>query len=696
MGFTLSKEGKRKADVFWQTLPLIERQFYTHEFKTGDREDGWSMLFHELSGTDPELKVCPSSLNKDGNHCGSVLPYGETHVELADSDNGSFSGNLVRIEEVSRQYIVTQAPLNNTVAIFWQMVWEQHTVGIVMLCKCVEGDADVCAHYWPTMGGDSVIAGSLVVECINSDWSECFCISRLRLHNLEAGETFELLHFHYFAWSEFGGVPEDQHTFGEFLMVVRESGVMQPGVGPPIVHCATGTGRSGVFTLCDVALSWIKAARGVGTVDIGSLLSKLRLQRPGLVETSEELRFAYTTILNTACYGLNLGNSVNDLVRDMDNFTDSLIEEEISRLGSTWTKTSPKTNQTQLLSVHQSSLLLPDLEYLSSPGRPLDLGEFHVAPFVELAPEDRGIFLQPLPDTPVAAVEVGMVQPQLEIPAVADDKATASDLGEEMAGDSSEHTTDLPPETVSDQPTPQVTEQQEMPQQSAEEAAEMSEILTAPPENVGNEDQVESTEAAVNESAAIPSNTEQSAVGEDSASMASTVPECDPRLGEDTVIPPLNPDTRAADDQTELPQQMVVCQPDLACDSLPAEDTTTLHQASQLNRVVVAVVEASIEAGTDNNDSIVTESMTQLPQFPEVVVVEDASLPEPQCSGVEIVTETELPQPMQAEIMVVNITPMEENSPTLTQTKSGKRKKKKSWFKRLRKALFPCTRANRD
>ena len=88
--------------------------------------------------------------------------------------------------------------------------------------------------------------------------------------------------------------------------------------------------------------------------------------------------------------------------------------------------------------------------------------------------------------------------------------------------------------------------------------------------------------------------------------------------------------------------------------------------------------------------------MTQLPQFPQVVVVEDASLPEPQCGGVEIVTETELPQPMQAEIMVVNITPMEENSPTLTQTKSGKRKKKKSWFKRLRKALFPCTRANRD
>ena len=644
MGFTLSREGKRKADVFWLTLPLIESQFYAHEFKTGNREDGWSMLFHKLSGTDSELKVCPSSLDKDGNRCGGVLPYGETRVQLADSDNGSFSSSLVRIEEVSWQYIVTQAPLDNKVANFWQMVWEQHSVGIVMLCKCAEGDADVCAHYWPTMGGDPLLAGSLVVECINSDWSECFCVSRLRLHNLEAGETFELLHFHYFAWPEFGGVPEDPHTFGEFLMVVRESGVMQPGVGPPIVHCATGTGRSGVFTLCDVALSWIEGARGVGTVDIGSLLSKLRRQRLGLVETSEELRFAYTTILNTACYGLNLGRSVNDLVRDMDNFTDSFIEEEMSRLSSRWTNTSPKTNQTQLLSehsVHQSSLLLPDWEYPSSPGRPLDLGESHVAPFVELTPEDRGIFLPPLPDTPVAAVKVVMVQPQLEIPAVADDKTTARDSREEMAG---------------------------------------------------TEDQVESTEAAVDESAAKPSNAEQSAVGEDSASMASPVPECD-LLGKDTSVPPLDPDTRTAEDQTE---QMVVCQPDLACDSLPGEDNTTLHQASQLNRVVVAVVEASIEAGTDNDDGIVTESMTQLPQFPQVVVVEDVSLPEPQCGGVEIVTETELPQPMLAENVVVNVTPMEENSSTLTQTQSGKRKKKRSWFKRLRQALFPCTRANRD
>ena len=85
-------------------------------------------------------------------------------------------------------------------------------------------------------------------------------------------------------------------------------------------------------------------------------------------------------------------------------------------------------------------------------------------------------------------------------------------------------------------------------------------------------------------------NLQLSAAGEDSACIASTVPECD-LLGEDTAIPQLDPDTRAAEDQTELPQQMVVvCQPDLACDSLPAEDNTTLHQASRLNRAGVAVV----------------------------------------------------------------------------------------------------------
>lgn len=48
------------------------------------------------------------------------------------------------VQEVSRHYILTQGPMENTTD-HWQMVWEQQTVEIVMLCRCEEekGQSDV-------------------------------------------------------------------------------------------------------------------------------------------------------------------------------------------------------------------------------------------------------------------------------------------------------------------------------------------------------------------------------------------------------------------------------------------------------------------------------------------------------------------------------------------------------------------------
>ena len=662
----MSKEGKRKTDAFWFSLPLIERQFYAHEFKTGNRQDGWSMFFRELSDTAPQQRLA-------GNDC----------------VNTSINSSLIRMDEVSRSYIVTQAPSDSTVADFWQMVWEQHSVGIVMLCKCAEGDTDVCAHYWPTIGDDPLIAGSLVVECITSDWSECYCISRLKLYNLEAGETFELLHFLYFAWPEStGAVPSDPHSFAEFLMVVRESGIMQPGVGPPIIHCTTGTGRSGVFTLSDVALSWIEGARGMNTVDIGGLLSRLRQQRPGLVETSEELRFAYVTILNTAHYGLSLGRSIEDLVRDMDNFTESLIDEEIHQQSLRWVSASPTRNQPQLHSNHPTHhpqpLLLPDADYLSSPtsspSRQLDLGESHVAPFVELTPEDCGIFLQPLPVSSVLVEETHkaeVVQPHLELPAMAEDKATetAEDKATEMAQDKATETAQEKAITMAGE-------------KAAPKAEEKSTAVGEDKATVVAQDQ---TSAMAQEEAmamAQDKDTQGKATAPDSEEITATpteellqqqplatlaqdepqkeaeersVSERDPDTQENSAVPVTTQETL-----TTPPEN--VTSEDEAVSTETAADETTPHP---LNTESPAVDEHSASmTSSAGHESVSTEDTTSPPLDPAagvVVVVEEMFLPEPQ--------------------QVKLSTPTEE--------KSGKRKKRR-WFKRLGRTLFSCIRANRD
>jgi len=51
-------------------------------------------------------------------------------------------------------YIVTQGPLANTVADFWQMIWEQGCVVIVMLTRLQENGRQLCHRYWPEEGSE--------------------------------------------------------------------------------------------------------------------------------------------------------------------------------------------------------------------------------------------------------------------------------------------------------------------------------------------------------------------------------------------------------------------------------------------------------------------------------------------------------------------------------------------------------------
>ena len=69
----------------------------------------------------------------------------------------------------------------------------------------------------------------------------------------QTNERREVSHFQYVTWPDFG-VPSSPNTFLNFLMAVRHSGVLEEDVGPAIIHCSAGIGRSGTFCLVDSCL----------------------------------------------------------------------------------------------------------------------------------------------------------------------------------------------------------------------------------------------------------------------------------------------------------------------------------------------------------------------------------------------------------------------------------------------------------
>jgi tyrosine-protein phosphatase non-receptor type 1 len=55
-------------------------------------------------------------------------------------------------------------------------------------------------------------------------------------------------------------VPSSPIAFLQFLKQVRDSGVLDENVGPPVIHCSAGIGRSGTFCLVDCCLVLVSVA----------------------------------------------------------------------------------------------------------------------------------------------------------------------------------------------------------------------------------------------------------------------------------------------------------------------------------------------------------------------------------------------------------------------------------------------------
>lgn len=195
--------------------------------------------------------------NKTLNRYRDVSPYDHSRIVLKKGSTDYVNANLVKVEQANRSYILTQGPLANTVSHFWLMAWEQRTKAVLMLNKLIEKKQEKCFQYWPAkIGKDNVMKlddVGLTVEYVENNDHSYYLTRTLRLTDVDSGETREIIQFHYTTWPDFG-VPSSPTAFLEFLRKVREAGVLEQDVGPAIVHCSAGIGRSGTFCLVDSCL----------------------------------------------------------------------------------------------------------------------------------------------------------------------------------------------------------------------------------------------------------------------------------------------------------------------------------------------------------------------------------------------------------------------------------------------------------
>jgi len=266
--------------------------------------------------------------NKALNRYRDVYPFDHSRVPLKSVAKTDYiNASLVEVEDVKRKYILTQGPLGNTVDHFWSMVWEQNSKAVIMLNRVIEKGTLKCHPYWPQNTGDRYECeeSGLVVSNDSCIPGKHYNLTSLSLTNKE-GESRTVLHFHYTTWPDFG-VPTSPDTFLEFLGAVRDSGSLEETVGPAIIHCSAGIGRSGSFILVDSCL--LKAENeGPDSVNIRQTLLNMRTYRMGLIQTEEQLKFSYLSILEGAKQGGLINTQIDLLGHSADLVSSSESEDE--------------------------------------------------------------------------------------------------------------------------------------------------------------------------------------------------------------------------------------------------------------------------------------------------------------------------------------------------------------------------------
>ncbi|XP_045080751.1 receptor-type tyrosine-protein phosphatase N2 [Coregonus clupeaformis] len=233
--------------------------------------------------------------NTKKNRSNAVVAYDHSRITLKVENSHSNSdyinaSPIMDHDPRNPAYIATQGPLPSTVADFWQMVWENGCVVIVMLTPLTESGVKQCYHYWPDEGSNlyHIYEVNLVSEHI---WCDDFLVRSFYLKNMQTNETRTVTQFHFLTWLN-QNVPESSRTLLDFRRKVNKC--YRGRSCPIIVHCSNGAGRSGTYILIDMVLN--KMAKGAKEIDIAATLEHLRDQRPAMVQTKEQFEFALTAV----------------------------------------------------------------------------------------------------------------------------------------------------------------------------------------------------------------------------------------------------------------------------------------------------------------------------------------------------------------------------------------------------------------
>ncbi|XP_053385844.1 receptor-type tyrosine-protein phosphatase kappa-like [Mercenaria mercenaria] len=243
--------------------------------------------------TNKNKRLMVQAKSRKENRKGADIPGDGYRVRLTLTKQDYINAVYVNGYIETNKFILAQTPLPDTVEDFVSMLYQERCSCIVCLDEENMYDKTV-AQYIPPANKVSTF-GHFQVSCTRSDSRECFVIRELKLSRIGSPPAKELTvrHYQLKGWKRQDIVPKKTSSFLNTVVDVEKVRKGSHSEQPIVIHCLTGSERSGLFCVVSVLLEKMTIENELSVLNT---ICQVRSRRRSAIQDIEQLRFCYSCI----------------------------------------------------------------------------------------------------------------------------------------------------------------------------------------------------------------------------------------------------------------------------------------------------------------------------------------------------------------------------------------------------------------